>query len=755
MDRLDNRQSLGIFARATHWVIDADVVDRETARRRRILVFTIGTYAVTFFVFFLRRLTEMGPDFTAILIAAATATTAAAPLTIRRLGRHEPALVLTLITGILSVSAAAYVNGGIGAPAATAFPAISLLAIFVGGQRAGLAAVAAAGVALALLWLIGPMPGGPPAPGRPLTRLLSIETTTFAVYALARVFEEERARSAEAIARSHADFQRLVDRSRDAIVVVRDGRIAYANSALADLFGFDHETSLVGRPLVDVIHADDRDALAPTLARMLSGPREKAAEASFRRPDGERVTIVLHQVENVDFGGGEGLLLVGRDIRERKRLEAQLRMADRMASVGSLAAGVAHEVNNPLTYVMTNVSYALDCAREVRDGASTEELDDALEALSEAQDGAIRVQRIVRDLQSFSRESSPEQSQVDLREVLASAIKMAGHEVKHRAALVEDHGDDLPLVWGDEPQLAQLFLNLVINAAQAIPVGHLADHSITVRTRRVGTDDAPTAVVEVVDSGSGIDEALLDRVFDPFFTTKPVGEGTGLGLAIAHGLVTSMGGKLTLRNNPDRGATARVELPAMTRRTERLTFAPSLAPVRRIETTLAEDGTHDAQGARSGKALPKVLVVDDEPYVAQAIRRMLSASYEVAVVRSGFDALDHLTRDHYAAILCDVMMPEMSGVDLYEEVVKLLPGDEERFIFMTGGAFTAEAQTFLAVLERDGETRSMLKPFDRSEAIAAIESCRARTPEDDFAPPESAPSDESLDVDDGCERGVA
>lgn len=730
----------GVFANAIAWLADAEVVTERVARRRRILVHANLVIIASLTFFAVRRAVMAGIDASTLVLAATGLILTGSLATIRLLGRHLPALVITLATTVLAVSHVAHINGGLSAPAAVAFVAAPLLAVFVGGRRSGLATFVATLVALVAVYAFSQ----PIAASSYVdtTRLLTLLGTVAFTYAVAVFFEEERSRTAAKMARSREDFRRLVDRARDAIVVVRDGTIVYANAATVDLFGFSHDETLDGRPLASVIHSDDRDDMAPVLQRLLRGDTsDETSEASFRRPDGERVTIVIRQVEDVHFGGNEGLLLIARDIREKKRLEAQLRMADRLASVGSLAAGVAHEVNNPLTYVMNNLSYAADCSRAVRHGAPTSELEDALEALDEALDGAKRVQRIVSDLQSFSRESTPEQSRVDLRQVLSSALKMANHEVKHRATLEEDHEEDLPFVWGDEPKLAQLFLNLVINAAQAIPIGDKCAHNITVRTRRIGTVETPRILIEVVDSGGGIDEAVLDRIFDPFFTTKPVGEGTGLGLAISHGLVTSMGGSLTLRNNPDRGVTARVELPAMAAQPDdpRFSLTPLvalakpriLAAAQHTETLDIDSPALDLDAMETvdttppdSSEKPRILVVDDEPYVGQAIRRMLRPTFEVEVVRRGVDALERLTIDHYAAVLCDVMMPQMSGMDLHAEVARMLPGDEDRLIFMTGGAFTPEARAFLALLEKDGRTRSLLKPFDRDAVMAAIEQCR-------------------------------
>ncbi|MEM1029619.1 MAG: ATP-binding protein [Myxococcota bacterium] len=741
-----NRRLRDLAAKTIDWFAAAAEVDPETGRRRRILVLGGLIAAVSFCGFAALSVARFGLDAIALTMLVGAVIALAGLTTIRWSGRYEPALFAVAGLGVVTLTALAYQTGGLTAPAITAFITCPLLATVVGRFKSGAACGVLVSGAAVFLWAFAPPRPELDASFVELNRLGALLGTVGGTLWAARYFEAERQRSAAILARSQADFQRLVDSSRDAVVVIRHGRIAYANAAMATLFGFDTAAPLVGRALVEAVHPEDRDAVAPHVAKVLDAhDRTETVEVSFRRPDGVRVTIALDQVERVDFGGEEGLLVAGRDIREKKRLEAQLRMADRMASVGSLAAGVAHEVNNPLTYVMTNLSFAVDAARAVRGGGAVDELDDAIEALVEAQDGADRVQRIVRDLQSFSRDSAPECARVDMRAVLASAVKMAGHEVKHRASIVEDHeAKALPSVWGDEPKLAQIFLNLVVNAAQAIPTGARQDHQITIRTRSVGTPAAPWVVVEVEDTGCGIDDAVLDRIFDPFFTTKGVGEGTGLGLAIAHELVTSMKGRLSLRNNEHRGATARVELPGLQERTSnvypsqlppksarddvpevdvrpRAAAAKPTGPAAVASTALPTPPRYDALiSTEPGPRERRILIVDDEPLVAEALRRMLRDAYEVEVVHRGMEALERLTRCDYQAVFCDITMPEMSGMELYDEVARMLSPEQERFIFMTGGAFTAEAKAFLARLRRGNDPPCIEKPFAREEVLDAL-----------------------------------
>ena len=243
---------------------------------------------------------------------------------------------------------------------------------------------------------------------------------------------------------------------------------------------------------------------------------------------------------------------------EQRRAQQQLMISERLASVGTLAAGVAHEINNPLLVVMSSLACALD---DVKAGAaatvSGAELAEQLRGpLEDAQEAVERVRLIVRDLRVFSRAEAETRAPVDVRKVLDSAERMARHELMNRARLVRRYGEVAP-VYGNEARLGQVFLNLIVNAAQAMPTGSSEANTITLTTRQEGNE----VVVEVTDTGSGIPPEILPRVFDVFFTTKPVGVGTGLGLAICHQIVTGMNGKISVESTPGHGTTFRVVLP--------------------------------------------------------------------------------------------------------------------------------------------------------------------------------------------------
>jgi nitrogen-specific signal transduction histidine kinase len=384
-------------------------------------------------------------------------------------------------------------------------------------------------------------------------------------------------------------------------------------------------------------------------------------------------------------------VLVFRDLTTERKAAAtqmqyqqQLILADRMASVGTLAAGVAHEINNPLTYVTVNLDLAIEEIRALSGGSASGRMKELEELLLEAREGNARVTKIVRSLKTFSRIEDERSSVVDLVPVLDLAINMAFNEIRHRARLVKQYGA-VPLVDADDARLGQVFINLLVNAAQALPKASANESEI-----RIVTSTAPDgqAVIEVSDSGSGIPPAILARIFDPFFTTKVVGVGTGLGLAICHNIITAMRGQIFVQSEVGKGTTFRVVLPASSAN------LPTVAPI-----------TPSLDVAAIGHG--RVLVVDDEPAVGLAVKRVLR-DHEVVVVSSAPAALELIADGQdFDIILSDLMMPEMSGMDFYEYLARIDPRMAARVVFVTGGAFTPEANAFL---DRIANER-MEKPF--------------------------------------------
>lgn len=496
------------------------------------------------------------------------------------------------------------------------------------------------------------------------------------------------------------ELRAALEDASEAICRIDGGeRVVSVNRAFVALTGYALD-DISGRSWEVVVAGADRAALRADLAE---GAERITRELHGVRKDGTpfdmQVSVVPVRGDASGGSGRSGHYFYIRDLTERRRMENQLIFAGRMAAVGTLAAGVAHEINNPLAYIVANVDFvrhqittvASRLARGGGAGAAAavddigHALDETGEALAEARQGTERVRNIVRDLRVFARGDEDQSGPVALRRVLDSSINIAWNEIRHRARLVKDYSET-PMVEANESRLGQVFLNLLLNAAHAIPEGATESNEIRVSTR---TNARGQAVVEIRDTGGGIPAGIKDKIFDPFFTTKSKSEGTGLGLWICSGILSALGGDITVESDVGRGSTFRVTLPAV-----RLEAPLSVVP--------AEVAESEAQGGR-------MLIVDDEPMILGALRRSFVSDYRVTCVGDGRRALERLRAgERYDVILCDLMMPEMTGMDLFAELGKLAPDQAERLVFVTGGAFTPRAREFL---ERVPNAR-VEKPID-------------------------------------------
>ena len=266
--------------------------------------------------------------------------------------------------------------------------------------------------------------------------------------------------------------------------------------------------------------------------------RERREEAEIAARDLHRYNAALEHMVRARTGELENANnQLASSLRQLQTMQAQLIFNDRLASMGKLAAGVGHEINNPLAYVISNLNFLYKELNRTQGAPSKEDIPELMTAVKDAKEGAERVRVIVQDLKTLSRPDDAQNGRADLKTVVRAAAKIASHEIRRRARLVEELSEDVPQVQGNASRLGQVFLNLLINAAHAIREGRWT------RTRSASPPGSTPelVVVEIRDTGCGIPPENLDRIFDPFFTTKPVGEGTGLGLAMVHSIITTLG----------------------------------------------------------------------------------------------------------------------------------------------------------------------------------------------------------------------
>lgn len=489
--------------------------------------------------------------------------------------------------------------------------------------------------------------------------------------------------------RAHTQFQRLLDTAPDAVAVFGHSGLLYANPALLRWLGFPNIERLSLARVPELVHTDDAPRVVEAVRALLGKPGTRAVVRFRTRPASGALVDVEALGLASEWEGMEAVLVVARDVSQRRLSQSRAIAADRSASLGTLSAGVAHEINNPLAYVLLNLEYLIrELPRMTPEPAN---LAHAKERLAEARHGAERVGFILQELTTLAGRRRGRIRGVDLADVLRRCLRSTERELAD--VRVEVALGASPRVDADAHGLEQVFVNLLINAAQSLPAEGEGER--TIRVQLGATDDA-SAVVEISDSGAGIAPEHMHRIFDPFFTTKPT--GTGLGLPISHAIVRTAGGQITAESELGRGSAFRVVLPKGT------------APRSDTDTEL--------RAAVIGSARARILIVDDEELVAQTLSRALEETHEVSVCMSGREALERLSEDSgFDVVLCDLLMPDTTGMDLYAALAERQPGLESRLVFMTGGAFTRRASEFLARVQNP----TLEKPFDvsRLEAIVA------------------------------------
>ncbi len=472
----------------------------------------------------------------------------------------------------------------------------------------------------------------------------------------------ERERRSASVLSSMADAVITVDPS---------GKITFMNAAAEAITGA-RAVEATGRAARDVF-----PVVAPLEAALAGKQSSEPTEATvLDQTSGERRVVSCSVAALASGAARLGAVMVFRDVTEQRKLEKQLDLSGRLASLATLAAGVAHHINNPLAVVMNNAVFvAEELARAAASGSEKRpELQGALEAISDLEAAAERIARVVSDLTELSRPSAPRDGDLtDPVLCLKSALRATADEFRGHAQVVT-RLDPAPAVMVHEHRLREVFVHLLRNAARALPSQSEAGNQVTVVT---STDSDGHAVVEIHDNGAGIPKDALDRVFDPFFTTehKQLGGGRGLGLSISRGIVASLGGEIEIQSEQGQGTEVWVRLPPA---------EPRASP------TIAEP----AQVA----ARRRILVVDDEPLVLRVLARLLR-EHELVCLESARTALSQIASGQkFDLVLSDVMMPDITGVEFYEALLRQDPALARRVVFISGGALSPEVDAFLRAI---------------------------------------------------------
>ncbi len=478
----------------------------------------------------------------------------------------------------------------------------------------------------------------------------------------------ERKEAEEKIKRAAEEWRTTFDSITDLVSIHdKDFRIIRVNKAFAYAVNMKPK-ELIGKTCYQVVHGTNEPMPGCPYAKMFE--TKKPAIGDFFEPHlGIHFEAMASPILD-EKGEVMALVHVVRDITERKKAEAERKeleqkaqITSRLATVGEMASGIAHEINNPLTSV---IGFAELLMR--RD--FPEDIKNDLEIIHT---GAKRVASIINRLLTFARQRKPERTYANINEIIETTIELRAYELETGNIKVATHLDpDLPQTMADTGQLQQVFLNIILNAETEMKTAH-GKGNLVVKTERV----ADTIRISFKDDGPGIAKENLEKVFDPFFTTREVGTGTGLGLSICHGIVTEHKGRLYVKSQLGKGATFIIELPVVTE-------------ARQLELVKPTDESEKIR-------VDRILVVDDESAVLQFLDQLLTGEgYEVETAETASDALKRIKSKEYGVILLDIKLPDMNGTELYRRLQKIAPSLANRVIFVTGDVMGKNTTEFLA-----------------------------------------------------------
>jgi PAS domain S-box-containing protein len=485
----------------------------------------------------------------------------------------------------------------------------------------------------------------------------------------------ERKRAEQTLRESEEKLQRMFESVTDGITVTDlNAVIIDTNKRVLEMHGFGSRDDVIGKSAFQLIADHDHEKAMDNMQKTLEQGTISSIEYTLLRADGSEFPSELGASVLKDASGNPiGFIAITRDITERKRVEAEkseleqrVPLTSRLAAVGEMASGVAHEINNPLTTV-------IGFAHLLMQKDISEDIKSDVENIT---DGAQRIAGIVERLLTFTRPQERERKYISINDVIKATLAMRAYEMET---------PDLPLIMADGTLLQQVFLNIIMNADTEMGLAH-GRGNLFIKTETIGD----TIRISFKDDGPGIVKENLEKIFDPFFTTRKVGEGTGLGLNICHGIVAQYDGQIYAKSRLGRGATFVVELPVVTE-AHQLKLAE-----------LPAEESRDVTGA-------KILIIDDEPRILQFMSILLRGEgYKVETLDNAHDALDRLKSKTYDLILLDIKLRGMSGIELYQRTQKIAESIAKSIVFITGDVEGALTRDFLSKTK----AQHLAKPFN-------------------------------------------
>lgn len=492
----------------------------------------------------------------------------------------------------------------------------------------------------------------------------------------------ERKLAVDRLQQSENRYRSLVNNAAEGIAVVQDGIIKFANQKLAEIFGYSVE-EMDSMPYGRLISYQNIDKSS---SYDVQNAQDNQINGKYRISIVDKkgnIKWLERNTADIIWDDKPASLIFITDItelhrveNEKKLLEQKAQINNRLASVGEMAAGIAHEINNPLTGVIGYAQLVMD------EGDVPDKVKDDLLAIY---DGSQRVAGIVKRLLTFARQTKPEKEKIDINELINSTLALRSYQLRvNNIEVVTNLDANLPATVADPGQMQQVLLNLIVNAEIEMKLAH-GKGKLKITTEKKDN----VIKIYIIDNGPGIKPEIMDRIFDPFFTTREVNQGTGLGLSLCYGMVTEHNGKIYAESEPGKGATFIVELPIVIQEQR----VEELEEIRELDLQRFE---------------ARILVVDDEPVVRDLAARVLTAEgYEVDVVDNAEKALSTIQSQRYSLILLDIKMPGMDGIDMYKRIKNIARSLTRRIVFMTGDIMGENTEKFL----KQSEITYINKPF--------------------------------------------